>query len=226
MRCMSYHFSCAYHGNIPASVVCERCRKPICDSDVRMYIKTTKRGKYRRRELRRYCILCNAAVLQSDASLAQNIPPLVVLVIIAYIVAAYFHPIIALIIIVIAIFAYNDKKKKANRAAAEATRFQRMLPPHRLAATNTRPLSMMQQSPSSTTRLPTSSTTMHSSRATTVSTMTTTPKIHSKSPSSKRFVIVCFECGEKLLLTDRFCPNCGDSTQEELQAYYANKNML
>ena len=30
--------------------------------------------------------------------------------------------------------------------------------------------------------------------------------------------LVCFQCGTDLLMTDKFCPICGDSTKDELQA--------
>ena len=36
----------------------------------------------------------------------------------------------------------------------------------------------------------------------------------------KSDTLYCFECGTKLELTDNFCPNCGDNTQDELKAYY------
>ena len=39
-------------------------------------------------------------------------------------------------------------------------------------------------------------------------------------PAEKVFIqpkklLMCFQCGEKLLDGDKFCPNCGDSTEDE-----------
>ena len=31
-----------------------------------------------------------------------------------------------------------------------------------------------------------------------------------------KFYISCYQCGKNLIPSDRFCPQCGDSTREEL----------
>ena len=38
--------------------------------------------------------------------------------------------------------------------------------------------------------------------------------------------INCFECGSPLSLDDQFCPSCGDSTKDEIQAYSNDENMI
>jgi len=38
--------------------------------------------------------------------------------------------------------------------------------------------------------------------------------------SQKKATISCYECGSYLTLQDKFCPNCGDSTHDELIDYY------
>ena len=37
--------------------------------------------------------------------------------------------------------------------------------------------------------------------------------------NTKGTALACFECGGFLSFKDKFCPNCGDSTAEELHAY-------
>ena len=34
--------------------------------------------------------------------------------------------------------------------------------------------------------------------------------------------LVCFECGEHLLIKDKFCPNCGNDTLNELRDFNSN----
>ena len=41
----------------------------------------------------------------------------------------------------------------------------------------------------------------------------------------KKYPLVCFQCGEKLEPEDNFCPNCGESTSDELEAL-KDKNTL
>ena len=62
--------TCSYHPNIVAKFVCERCRRPICEVDKRVY----RQIHYRDDEssfytYHDYCILCNATTLRNDIKL-------------------------------------------------------------------------------------------------------------------------------------------------------------
>lgn len=207
-------WSCAYHPSIPASETCERCRRPICSSDVRMYYQWRRHGKYRRKIRRKYCIPCYAAVLQRDASLPSLLLDIVIIIFFAWIVFNI-HPLFSVLVLVGAVWAVFYAKSKADKANQEAMLFLRSInqaqaqfPTVTTAASNTWGSSQG----ISTRGAPIRSKKMGSSANNQQEAMTVSD-----------FVIVCFECGEKLLLTDKFCPSCGDSTQEELRSHYMRK---
>ncbi len=201
---------CAYHPQNVANLICERCRRPICFSDRKVYTKWKGHGHHRIRETREYCVFCHAAVLQHDASLEVLFPQFLVYGLIGLFVSIFFPPML-LIMIGIGIFSYLNAKQKANSAASEAALFYRSI------SSSTQIVSG-----SSTTRMISLQTRPAAASPTPIPTTSTRPNelTSELDTSGNQFVLVCFECGEKLLLSDKFCPNCGDSTQEELQAYY------
>ena len=38
--------------------------------------------------------------------------------------------------------------------------------------------------------------------------------------------LVCFQCGEKLRVDDKFCSNCGETTEDEVEAHKNTKGGL
>ena len=42
-----------------------------------------------------------------------------------------------------------------------------------------------------------------------------------KKNNSKQFdkPLICFQCGEKLIRGDKFCFNCGETTEDEIEAH-------
>jgi hypothetical protein len=38
---------------------------------------------------------------------------------------------------------------------------------------------------------------------------------------SGAFSLVCYECGSSITVNDKFCPNCGDSTKQEIEKHYS-----
>ena len=65
------HTPCSYHPNKVAVTICERCRRPICLEDKRVYRRSHSSGSsnYRRSYYTShdYCVLCNSSQLSTDA---------------------------------------------------------------------------------------------------------------------------------------------------------------
>ena len=47
-------------------------------------------------------------------------------------------------------------------------------------------------------------------------------KENKNTDNSKQFdkPLICFQCGEKLIRGDKFCFNCGETTEDELEAHH------
>lgn len=211
--------SCHYHPNKMAVTVCERCRRPICLEDKRIYRKmhtsrfsNVSKSYYTTHE---YCILCYASQLKSDAN------PLAILVFLSFILifslifggAAFvagagiftfsIFGLFLILLIVIIIGSVKSSRNKAQQAEDEAMRFKSSV--YSNSSTDSQPSFGYHKD----TKIPSHYDNPFENK---------TPQEIKKSPDL--FSIMCFECGAHISLDDKFCPNCGDSTHDELIEYY------
>ena len=212
--------SCHYHPDKIAVTICERCRRPICLEDKRIYRKRHTRGSgdnasyyYTHHE---YCVLCNASQLRLDANpygLLFFIPFALIFFIIFGGVASGFNGagsifiaffgIFFVIILIISLGQTMSTRSKAQNAEQEALEFKSTL--YSKSDSSSRPSFKYDKKRS-------------------------VPEIYDddfyeRSPkeikkSDDLFSIVCFECGTHINLEDKYCQNCGDSTHDELINYY------
>ncbi|MFW9930987.1 MAG: hypothetical protein ACFFD1_16480 [Candidatus Thorarchaeota archaeon] len=220
---------CTYHPNNAAVTICERCRRPICLEDKRIYRRAHTRGtgesSYTYYTQHDYCVLCNASQLSHDAKWS----PLTLVCLIPFLLIFFlaFIPLygtfnqsgtffslfptffigILVFILIIMMGSILSKRNKAKEAELEAIRFRHSLD--------------QRTSPMDYKRYNSTESKKFSSE----------PSYDSSQFSidrSEPFTMVCFECGNRLSLQDKFCSNCGDSTKEELEKYYQfeknNKN--
>ena len=211
--------ACHYHPDRVAVTVCERCRRPICLEDKRIYRKrhTSHSGNYSRSyyTTHEYCILCNASQLKSDAN------PLAFLIFIPFLLIFFFifggtagfvlgsggvfsiFVIFFLFFIIIMVGSNLSARGKAQEAENEAMLFKSGL-----------------YSKSDNTSQP--SFNYHKNYQT--SPIYDDPYQNKSKKEIKKspdlFSVVCFECGANINLNDKYCQNCGDSTHDELINYY------
>ena len=217
---MSYNYTqCHYHPDRMAVTVCERCRRPICLEDKRNYRKkhtgNTGQNAYSYYTNHDYCILCNASQLRSDAS------PLSFLIFLPFIIIFFFifgglagfilgsgsfgsiFFLFILIMILFGVGSFLSARTKAEAAENDAMIFKSNLYSH--SDSSSRPaFNYYKNNP-----LPDSYEDIYGIKA--EQEIKNDPNL---------FSIVCFECGAHIDLQDKFCPNCGDSTKEELMNYY------
>lgn len=214
----SYYTTCDYHPNKMAVTTCERCRRPICLEDKRIYRKRHRRshGKYSTTYYtsHEYCVLCNASQLRSDANplgFLIFIPFLVFFFIIfggaagaAGGVGPFFTIFILffLFIIVSAVFSTIRAREKAEQAENEAMNFKATL---------------------YSTNDATSRPSFNYYKTSPVPDSYDNPYFQKSNKEIKKapdlFSIVCYECGANINLEDKFCQNCGDSTKEEIKDF-------
>lgn len=209
---------CQYHPNKLAVTVCERCRRPICLEDKRIYRKRHTRhyGKYSRfyYTTHDYCVLCNASQLRRDASSIRFflIPLVFGLFIFIFFIGSLgsvsstgpfviFLIVTFLIVIFIAV-ATITARKKADEAEEDAFRFRSLMSNNDSLINN----SSFNDSEYNAWKDNSNKSVFNQSE--------------SQISSSEVNTISCFRCGGKIDLKDRFCQNCGDSTKEELMDYY------
>lgn len=211
--------ACHYHPDRVAVTVCERCRRPICLEDKRIYRKKHSRGAgddvsyyYTQHD---YCILCNASQLRSDAKptgILIAIPIILFFFIILpspVMAIGFFNPFFLMFggfVIIVALAAGGSiisARAKAQNAENEAFQFKSSL--YSGSDVSSRPSFEYHKN-------------------------TPVPELYEDKyyqqtvkdvkKTSNMFSIVCFECGTQLSLNDKFCPNCGDSTHDELVNFY------
>ena len=119
--------NCAYHENRPAVTNCQRCKRPICLQDKRVYKR--RRGKYGYIK-RDYCILCNASQKESDFLGQVIIFPLALIVFVVMIgMSGQFSGISAFVIVIALVFgiALVASKVQKDEAVEEAWAFKNRL---------------------------------------------------------------------------------------------------
>lgn len=192
--------ACSYHPDRLAATYCERWRRGICLSDKRIYEKRT--SGYHRTIVKKldYCVLCNARQLSNDLGKY----PIIVIVIFVLMLLSFFLENIAITFFVILIlggfliYSYNYLKNKQEYTESDILRFKNSL--------------KSQSLPSTYRNYP--------------SNKFSEPKIADQlsnlgKKSFNAFYLVCFECGTSLERADKFYPNCGDDTKEEIAKHYS-----
>ena len=226
---------CHYHPHRPATTRCDRCRRPLCFDDNRLYRKQDSsifvdnsisglgESTFGLNRTLNYCILCNATALRNDISLIR-----VSFYFLPYIVLAglisYLYPLSLIIFApftILFIVIYIFQVIKARRAENEAMLFKKSLKESPDASTygfltSRRGITTIDDSAQIdiySTRDSKGSKGSKGSRG-------SKSLLNTSRPSKESiFHIVCFECGRGLDLTDKFCPHCGDSTKEEIKKY-------
>ena len=106
--------ACVYHPNVGAASICERCRRPICLNDQRMYRKSRSRGSGSRRrtwtETYMYCIACNADTLRSDAS-GSIVIGIIMMVLLGTIFLRVFGPFVFIFILLFGLSIFSARNK-------------------------------------------------------------------------------------------------------------------
>ena len=228
---------CHYHPHRPANTYCDRCRRPLCFDDNRLYrkqestmfvdnsISALGESSFGSGGTLNYCILCNATALRNDINLLRVLFYLLPFFILSFVII-YFFPLYAIIFVVFTIIfvvIYIKQVIKARQAENEAILFKKSLRESPDAST----YGFLTSRRGITTIDNTAQIDIYSSRGSkgTKGTKGTKGSKGSKGILGSRptkesiFHIVCFECGRGLDLNDKFCPHCGDSTRNEIKRY-------
>ncbi|MHA2104669.1 MAG: hypothetical protein ACW981_14670 [Candidatus Hodarchaeales archaeon] len=216
------HTPCSYHPNKVAVAVCERCRRPICLEDKRIYRRrhSSGSGNYRRSRYtsHEFCVLCNTAKLSSDAKWSPLslvcIFPFILIFVFAFIplftisdiggdfgffgIFPLFFIGIFVFMILIIFGTVSQTKKKSQQAEIEASTFRDSLNNPSSPYTFQRYTGDGFDSPRQSDAFSSNSI-----------------------PYSKSFSLVCYECGSNITIDDKFCSNCGDSTKQEIEKHYS-----
>ena len=226
------HIKCHYHPHRPASTFCDRCRRPLCFDDNRLYRKQDSailvdnsisglgESTFGMNRTLNYCILCNATALRNDINLTSVLIPIVI---------SYFYSLFLIIFIpftVIFTFIYIRQVFKALHAEQEAILFKKSLRESPDAST----YGFLTSKRGITTIDDSAQIDIYSTRGSKGSKGSRGSKgtkglLGSRPTKESIFHIVCFECGRGLDLTDKFCPHCGDSTKNVIQKYKKNKEL-
>lgn len=207
--------NCHYHPSKMAITICERCRRPICLDDKRIYNKrhTKHYGKFTKTYYTQhdYCVLCNASQLRRDASSLGLVIFLPIIFIFFIIIISFGFKsaggsiiIMGMLLLMALIFSFSyiNAQKKAKAAEIDAYNFKMTL----------------QGNPSNY-----DTPSYYQNRSNTrQSSFDNTYMKHRRNQISKEnlFDISCYECGARINIDDKYCQNCGDSTKEELESYY------
>ena len=223
---------CHYHPQRQAITICERCNRPICFDDKRLYryqesssfvvdnpISGIGENTLSSGETLDYCILCNASALRTDINplkvLFYILPYIAFVIIISFV----FPPstIIFGVFTFVFLIIYIAQVIKARKAEDEAMLFKKSLKEGPYAST----FGFLTSKRGITNIDNSAHISIYSSRG----------SKDRKSNSSKSFRpdkqsifhIVCYECGKPIELADKFCTNCGDSTADEIEDYKNKK---
>lgn len=208
---------CHYHPDKVAVTVCERCRRPICLTDKRIYEEKksswlyTYYGFFKSRYSYKtydYCPVCYALKLNNiskstDYSIIWI--PIIAFVFLFILIAVkdpFSQSLLGIVIIFVVgtilslgiIASIFNARVDAKTASHEAIDF--------LIQTNQN---------------------IQSGPHTQINTRTLTEHIIKSTKASwldGKFNLNCYECGEHLKLEDKYCPICGDSTHDELVDFY------
>ncbi len=201
--------TCYYHPEVVATDKCDRCRRPICLNDVMKYEKRYRTGSgtshhhhHSYSVIYTYCPLCYADVVEKEYSIAANIFKLGVAVFAFFFILIFFN-----------IFGTFFSGFGGVFPFMFFFPVIFMLVPiiiiliivYDVAVVGPRKLKVAQQTRANFLR--------SLNRSSSIAVEKEPLTINQQSISN----LVCFECGAPLEPTDKFCPNCGDPTDEERQ---------
>jgi hypothetical protein len=186
--------NCSYHPNQVSKLTCERCNRPIYEADKRIYrqinFNADDSSYYTYHD---YCLLCKASQLKSD-NLRSAIILGVIGIIFVIIAIRFEFPINMLIFGFMAIGGlafYFYRIQPAMRSESEAINFKN---------------SIIEENPElNATRIFGFSKNFH-------------PEIIDRFSNKEYHALSCYQCGNIIAPSDKFCPHCGDSTKEELSS--------
>ena len=227
---------CHYHPHRPATTICDRCQRPLCFDDNRLYqkqdsaffvdnsISSIGESTFGMNRTLNYCILCNATALRNDINLI-SVLYYILPSFLGSLIVLYFFPLFAIIFIpfvVIFTAIYIKQVFKAVHAENEAILFKKSLRESPDASTygfltSRRGITTIDDS--AQIDIFSTRTGTKGSKGSKGSKVSTSILTSSRPSRESIFHIVCFECGRRLELTDKFCPYCGDSTKKEIKKY-------
>ncbi|MFW9930315.1 MAG: zinc ribbon domain-containing protein [Candidatus Thorarchaeota archaeon] len=227
---------CAYHNDKAAVTTCERCHRPICLEDKRVYRRTHYQNDNTYVTTHDYCILCFASQKKTDSNL---------------------HIVGAIIFIIFIIIGFGFFTSAMNNANSQISNNEPQFPDYVVFSGSTISVySSNQTTPnglgnpgglfviflfiaiifviggviySKTQSDQATDEALQFKRKMSNSDWSKPPKRIANSFKNnitplqikKKQIskINCFECGTELSPDDQYCPNCGDNTKDEMKKY-------
>ncbi len=214
---------CFYHPNKAAITVCERCRRPICIEDKRIFKEEESRSSYYFSGILRtkttiktfdFCILCNASMLKLKANSSKDSLKFLPIIGLFFLVVSFFLSkspsnfiwigIIGLLCVVVClgiIASVTTNFAEANKAKSDV-------------------LHLLSSSQIQTTTSINSHLSFESQNNDFLERDSTQNTLLIPEKDDDIFSLTCYKCGYAITLQDKFCQNCGHSTHEELINFY------
>lgn len=192
----SEYTPCAYHPKKVAVTTCERCKRAICLEDKR--IIRTSSSSSSTTYVHEYCIICYASQMKNKTKsmvfaslLSLGIFSIVFIILINdnEISSADYAPYFLFTILFFFIFLAASKSIKKKALEAEKEA--------NIFANSLENREVLSNSSSGASDV----------------------NAFDNFSTTNKGALSCFQCGGYLTLKDRFCPNCGDDTKEERQAF-------
>ena len=215
--------TCYYHPEKVADTVCDRCRRPICLDDRRIFAEDKSLNLFGYKRLNRskssskkfhLCILCNGTMLRlKSKSSHDSLIFLPIIGIFFFLTGIYLSgssngfisigiigTISALLCISIFLYIYNIRSD-----------FHKA----KLDVLNLLSTAHIQSNPLST------SANFFDQKDHGINSNSASQNLKNDISNSRTiFTLGCYECGDELTLQDKFCQHCGNSTHEELMDFY------
>ena len=219
---MSVPFTpCFYHPEKAAITVCERCRRPICLADKRIFKEEENKHSYfyfyyglfnSRTIVKRFdlCVLCNGTMLKLKANSSKD--------------SLKFLPFIGLLFL-IAIFSLIEYSN--NLIWVVLTVILCIIVCLGIIAPVIINLASERDAKIDVLTVLMNSHIQPNKKTRVVPSIDFVKMKNNLTKSQDVFSLQCYECGSQLTLQDKFCQNCGNTTHEELMNFYkVTKNGL
>lgn len=223
---MSVPFTpCFYHPEKAAITVCERCRRPICLEDKRIFKDEETKHSYfyfyyglfnSKTIVKRFdlCVLCNGTMLKLKANSSKDSLKFLPFIGLLFLIAIFaltrstnnliwvVLTVILLIIVSLGIIAPVIINLASERDA-KIDVLTLLMNAHIQTGSTTRVGSAV-----------------NANNISLNSSSNPVKKINNLTKSLDAFSLQCYECGSQLTLQDKFSQNCGNTTHEELIDFY------